>query len=63
MGPRNSGEGYPTHVLKSLRKLGGDAGKAIYIAQLREHLGQNILERLAAIEKGLAVLHKTANTG
>ena len=62
-GPRNSGEGYPTHVLKRLKKLGCDAGKAIYIAQLRERLGQNILERLAAIEKGLAVLHKSVNTG
>jgi hypothetical protein len=63
LGPRNSGEGYPTHVLKSLKKLGCDAGKAIYIAQLRERLGQNILDRLAAIEKGLAVLHKSVNTG
>ena len=63
LGPRNSEEGYPTHVLKGLQKLGCDAGKAIYIAQLREHLGQNILDRLVAIEKGLAVLQKSVNIG
>lgn len=59
-GPRKSGEGYPTHVLKSLKKLGCDAGKAIYLAQLRERLGQNVLERLAAIERGLSNLQKPA---
>ena len=58
-GPRNSGEGYPTPVLKSLKKLGCDAGKAIYIAELREHLGQNIAGRLAAIEKSLAAINKS----
>lgn len=56
LGPRNTGEGYSTPVLKSLRKLGCDAGKAIYIAQLREHLGHNIMERLAAIERSLSGL-------
>jgi hypothetical protein len=58
LGPRNTGEGYSTPVLKSLRKLGCDAGKAIYIAQLREHLGHNIMERLAAIERSLSGLHE-----
>jgi hypothetical protein len=57
-GPRNSGEGYSTPVLKSLHKLGCDAGKAIYLAQLREHLGQNVMERLAAIEQGLSTLRQ-----
>jgi hypothetical protein len=58
LGPRNTGEGYSTPVLASLRKLGCDAGKAIYIAQLREHLGHNIMDRLAAIERSLHGLQK-----
>jgi hypothetical protein len=45
-------------VLKSLSKLGCDAGKAIYLAQLRERLGQNMMERLAAIERSLATLRR-----
>ena len=57
-GARNSGEGYSTPVLNSLRKLGCDAGKAVYIAQLREHLGHNIMDRLAAIERSLNGLQK-----
>jgi hypothetical protein len=57
-GPRNNGEGYSTPVLKSLSKLGCDAGKAIYLAQLRERLGQNMMERLAAIERSLATLRR-----
>jgi hypothetical protein len=57
-GSRNSGEGYSTPVLKSLKKLGCDAGTAFYVAQLREHLGQNMMDRLAAIEKGLSLLNK-----
>jgi hypothetical protein len=60
-GQRNTGKGYPTAVLKSLRKLGSDAGKAIYIAQLRERMGLTIMDRLAAIEKGLSSLRKMAN--
>ncbi|HSK66175.1 MAG TPA: hypothetical protein VK888_04545 [Anaerolineales bacterium] len=55
-GARHSGEGYPTPVLKSLSKLGCDAGKAIHIAELREHLGRNVIGRLAAIEKSLTML-------
>ena len=61
-GPRNNGEGYSTPVLKSLCKLGCDAGKAIYLAQLREHLGQNVMERLAAIERGLSSLRQSPGT-
>ena len=48
-------------MLTSLKKLGCDAGKAIHIAELREDLGQNIVSRLAAIEKNLALLSKSAN--
>lgn len=54
LGPRQTGAGYSTSVIKSLQKFGADAGKVIYIARLRESTGQNILERLASIEKGLA---------
>ncbi len=61
LGPRNTGKGYSTAVLKSLKKFGADAGKAIYLAQLRERTGQNILDRLAAIERGLLNLHKRVN--
>ena len=60
-GPRKNGEGYPTPVIKSLKKLGCDAGKAIHIAELREDLGQNIVSRLAAIEQNLALLSKSAS--
>jgi len=54
LGTRQNGTGYSTTVIKSLQKFGADAGKVIYIARLRESTGQNILERLASIEKGLA---------
>lgn len=60
LGRRNSGEGYPTSVLKGLKKLGCEAGKAIYISELREHLGRDISDRLAAIERSLSALNKTA---
>jgi hypothetical protein len=58
LGPRNSGEGYPTVLLNSLRKLGCDAGKAIYLAQLRERLGQNGMDRRAALERDLVLRQK-----
>ncbi|HEY3474861.1 MAG TPA: hypothetical protein VGK56_09645 [Anaerolineales bacterium] len=61
-GPRNNGEGYSTPVIKSLCKLGCDAGKAIYLAQLREHLGQNVMQRLAAIERGLSTLRQSGES-
>lgn len=53
LGKRTSGEGYPTVLLKSLRKLGCDAGRALYLAQFRERIGNNPVERLAAIGKDL----------
>lgn len=35
LGPRLNGLGYPTPMLKGLKKLGEDVGKAFYIAQLK----------------------------
>ena len=61
LGSRESGIGYSTPVLESLRKFGADAGKVLYVAKLRESTGKNIIERLASIEKGLANL-KTSQT-
>jgi hypothetical protein len=58
LGPRNSGEGYPTVLLNSLRKLGCDAGKAIYLAQLRERLGQNGMDRRVALQPDLILRQK-----
>jgi hypothetical protein len=54
LGPRENGIGYSSSVLRSLQKFGAEAGKVFYIARLRENTGQNIIERLASIEKRLA---------
>jgi hypothetical protein len=55
-GSRNSGEGYATPLLKSLKALGQHAGKAIYLARLRDQLGQNVVERLSTIDRKLSSL-------
>jgi hypothetical protein len=49
LGPRNNGEGYPTPLLESLQRLGCDAGKAIYLAQLRERLNRSGVRQLAGL--------------
>jgi hypothetical protein len=49
LGPRNNGEGYPTPLLDSLQKLGCEAGKAIYLAQLRERLNRSGIRQLAGL--------------
>jgi hypothetical protein len=56
LGLRENGVGYSSAVLRSLRKFGLEAGKIIYIAKLRESTGQDIMDRLASLEKGLAIL-------
>ena len=57
LGPRQNGRGYTTPMERSLRDLGVEAGKALYVAQLREanrkgtEGGPDGLERQAAPPK------------
>jgi len=57
LGPRQNGRGYTTPMERNLRELGVEAGKALYVAQLREsnlrgaESGPEGLERQAAPPK------------
>ena len=51
LGPRRSGKGYTTPVQRSLKELGREAGKSIYVAQRSQHSLQHIAERLSALEQ------------
>jgi hypothetical protein len=56
LGPRRSGKGYTTPLERGLRILGFEAGKALYVAGLRESAGADIEARLERIERRIASL-------
>jgi hypothetical protein len=56
LGRRQSGKGYATALERGLQKLGTDAGKALYVAGLRESGRPAIEDRIENLERRLAAL-------
>jgi hypothetical protein len=51
LGPQRNGKGYTTPLERGLHELGHEAGKALYVAQLRESSLQAMGGRLGALEQ------------
>ena len=56
LGRRRSGKGYTTPLERGLRVLGLEAGKALYVARLRESNRSDLEDRLERIERRIAAL-------
>jgi len=56
LGARRNGRGYTTALERGLRALGVEAGKAIYVARLRESDRSDLEDRLDRIERRIAEL-------
>jgi hypothetical protein len=56
LGRRRSGRGYTTPLERGLRVLGIEAGKALYVARLRESNRSDLEDRLERIERRIAAL-------
>jgi hypothetical protein len=56
LGRRRSGKGYTTPLERGLRALGLEAGKALYVARLRESDRSDLEDRLERIERRIAAL-------
>ncbi|MEN6561033.1 MAG: PDZ domain-containing protein [Acidobacteriota bacterium] len=56
LGARRNGRGYTTPLERGLRVLGVEAGKAIYVARLRESDRSGLEDRLDRIERRIAEL-------
>ena len=54
VGPRLTGKGYSTLLLQGLQALGVQAGRTIYVAQLRRRSSHNPLAHLDHLERRLA---------
>ncbi len=54
LGPRQGGKGYTTPLERGLRELGFEAGKALYVAGLRESNRLDLEGRLERIERQIA---------
>ena len=56
LGPRRSGKGFTTPLERGLQELGVEAGKALYVAQLREASLLGIEGRLEMLERRITSL-------
>jgi hypothetical protein len=58
LGPRQNDRGYTTSLERGLRLLGAEAGKAFYVARLRESDRRSLEERLDGIERRIGSLER-----